>query len=476
MAPDRHRGRRLRRDLRPGRGLRGPRPRRPNGLGNLNNFIYAGTVGGHVYVTRSGGGPWTSISAGLDGSSVVAIYTNPDRGSHEAYAVTLRGVYFMADSVASATNPTPTWVNITGNLTQIQRNPFNDPTLGETARTGFDGASGQLRRVPLDRGRLPIRHPRRLGQRPGPPGPLRRGLRRRLPVARQRPDLDRPSPTSAFDTAPVDGGYLPSVDVTNLDLNLGAINPATGRPTQAPGDPVVLLATTFGRGAFAIRLAPTVFPTTVGLDPTLPAPGGSDTGTLNGDPVTNLVHPFISGTSQISNFGNVVTITLIDQANGQVIGTGTTDTFGHFSVQVGDLTNDPSFAADGVKTVGVQATDSSGAKGNVTIFTYVLKTTVPPPAPTGLRLDPSTNSGLNPAANITNNAHPLFDVTGLLPGNFLELFRSTGGSAPILVGTAAVGATQVGTPPASPPTASTCTRWPRSTPSATSAPSARPSW
>ena len=116
------------------------------------------------------------------------------------------------------------------------------------------------------------------------------------------------------------------------------------------------------------------FPTTVGLDPTLPPPGGSSTGTLNGNPKTNLVHPFISGTSEISNFGNVVTITLIDEANGKVIGTGTTDAFGHFSVQVGDLTNDPSFAADGVKTIDVQATDSSGAKGNVTLFTYVLVT------------------------------------------------------------------------------------------------------
>ena len=141
---------------------------------------------------------------------------------------------------------------------------------------------------------------------------------------------------------------------------------------------LVVANANLGRGDFAIRLAPDVFPTTVGLDPTLPAPGGSLTGTVNGIPKTNLVHPFISGTSEISNFGNVVTITLSDAANGLVIGTGTTDAFGHFSVQVGDLSHDPSFAADGVKTVGVQATDSSGAKGNVTFFTYVLETTVQP--------------------------------------------------------------------------------------------------
>ncbi len=108
-----------------------PDPNAPAGLGNLNNFIYVGTIGtestgggtpGHIYVSENGGGTWQSISNGLDGSSVVAIYTNPNRGSHVAYAVTLKGVYYMADSLA----PGATWVNITGNLTQIQYNPFGD--------------------------------------------------------------------------------------------------------------------------------------------------------------------------------------------------------------------------------------------------------------------------------------------------------------------------------------------------------------
>ncbi len=252
-------------------------------------------------------------------------------------------------------------------------------------------------------------------------------------------------PDTAFDGAPAEGGYLPNVDVTGLTLDLGAVNPATGHASQTAGDPEILLASTLGRGDFAIGLAPDVFPSTIGLDPTMPAPGGSQTGTFNGDPLTNLTNPFISGTSEVSNFGNVVTITLIDEANDIVIGTGTTDTLGHFSVQVSSQVGsiDPSFLIDGIKMVGIQATDSSGATGNVTVFTYVLRA-APPPAPTGLTLDPSTNSGLNPAANITNSTHPLFDVTGLLAGNFIELFRSIGGLTPILVGTGAVGVTQVG--------------------------------
>ena len=70
-------------------------------------------------VTRSGGGPYTALSAGLDGSSIVSIYTNPNRSSHEAYAVTLKGVYYMADSIASASNPEATpWRNKLFNAAQ----------------------------------------------------------------------------------------------------------------------------------------------------------------------------------------------------------------------------------------------------------------------------------------------------------------------------------------------------------------------
>jgi hypothetical protein len=49
------------------------------------------------------------------------------------------------------------------------------------------------------------------------------------------------------------GGYLPNVMVTNLSLSLGNINPATGLPDQSTGSNL-LLATTYGRGSFAINL------------------------------------------------------------------------------------------------------------------------------------------------------------------------------------------------------------------------------
>src|SRR5262249_46457869 len=46
---------------------------------------------------------------------------------------------------------------------------------------------------------------------------------------------------------------LPNAHVTHLDLSVGNINPATGLPIQSSSEDI-LLATTYGRGEFMIRL------------------------------------------------------------------------------------------------------------------------------------------------------------------------------------------------------------------------------
>ena len=69
---------------------------------------------------------------------IESIITDPTRGSHEAYAVTQKGVYVIADSIPSATNPTPTWVNITGNIFNLPYTIFGqnyDPTTDPNAIT-----------------------------------------------------------------------------------------------------------------------------------------------------------------------------------------------------------------------------------------------------------------------------------------------------------------------------------------------------
>ena len=422
-----------------------PDPAAPGGVGNLNNFIYVGTVGqnggaqGGIYVSQVGGesagqaSGWVNISTGLDGSSIVGIYPSPNRGSHEAYAITLEGVYYTPNSL------TTPWTNVTGNLTQIQHNSFGQTDLAESVLSTFGSlnsatSSGQLggfRSIVAD-------------YRYSIPGVDANGNATVHPVLYVAGyggvfrSLDNGQtwtvfPNTSFDSSPVDGGYLPSVEVTDLQLNIGAINPNTGRPTEVTGDPEVLMATTFGRGAFAIRLAPDIFPTTVALDP------ASASGTPYGNPaITNVTNPTIDGVSEISNFGNVVTIKLYDKTPGSTytlpIGTATTDAFGKFTVMVTvTRAQDPSFFTDGVKVIGVQATDSSGATGNVTTITYTLKAT-PPLAPGAPILETASDSGRVTNDDITNITAPVFDVTTSEPTTtIVQLQRSTSPAGTFIV-------------------------------------------
>src|SRR5262249_3977962 len=71
------------------------------------------------------------------------------------------------------------------------------------------------------------------------------------------------------------GGNLPHVAVNSLSLSLGNVDPNTGMPDtagpynpanpSATPDPDLLMAATYGRGEFAINLAPLVFPSSVGV-------------------------------------------------------------------------------------------------------------------------------------------------------------------------------------------------------------------
>jgi subtilisin-like proprotein convertase family protein len=212
----------------------------------LNDFIYAGTTGGHIFVTFTGGGvgtPWKNISAGLDGSAVQEIVTNPNRGSHEAYAVTSAGVFWMADSSVAA----PTWVNVTGNLFSplITRQLYNDPTQNLATLKSLTTIQADWRyAVPDD-----------LTKPNGPTHPVlyvggEGGVYRSLDKGvtwTYFPDI-------TIDGAAQAGGYLPTVHVSDLQLSLGNINPANGQPVQ-PFGRNMLTASTYGQGTWVIRLS-----------------------------------------------------------------------------------------------------------------------------------------------------------------------------------------------------------------------------
>ncbi len=220
-----------------------PDPNAPAGIGNLGNFIYVGTETGEVYVTQDGGGSgiisgtnsnWTEISTGLTGS-IKSITTDPTRGSHDAYAVTTTGVFYIANSIESSTNPTPTWVNITGDLADSIKNQTYS-IFGQTYDPLTDGNSVTYNQVStlssiVADWRYMI---------PNNPSNLSAGYHPVLYVGGNSgvyQSLDNGATWSLFPNttygAVAQGGDLPHVSVTDLNLALGDVSVNTGEPTLA---------------------------------------------------------------------------------------------------------------------------------------------------------------------------------------------------------------------------------------------------
>ncbi len=430
-----------------------PDPNAPEGLGNLGNFIYVGTAKGQIYVTQDGGGNgqgnnWINISNGLDGSTVESIVTDPVRGSHDAYAVTTTGVFYIANSIPSATNPTPTWVNITGNIHELAYSIFGQSYNPATAvNPVIYNQAISLSSIAVD-WRYTI---------PNDPEDPSKGYHPVLYVGADSgvyQSIDGGQTWSLFPNttfgAVTNGGNLPHVSVTDLDLSLGNIdpntgmpnlagpyNPENGTPTTAP-DPDLLLATTYGRGSFAINLAPLLFPSTVELDPSSVSGSAAD-----GTPLVQTAQPLFDGLSEITAFGNATRITIVDETpgdatNGKVIGgfdtsnvSGTniaanwTNAFGNFSIPV----NAGAFTTNGLKTVELYATDNAGSTSNkITLqFTLDVPNITPPTAPVTptLQFAPYDVTGVPGPPWYTNVPTPNFiGVTS--PDATVELLQANG--------------------------------------------------
>lgn len=407
-----------------------PDPQSPAGIGNLDNFMYIGTSAGHIFMSQVGGGAngnsWTNISNGLDGSTIQQIITDPVRGSHDAYAVTSAGVYFVPDSVALANAvaaaaqpngpPVPaalTWQNITGNLFTLMHNSFNNPDFAQQLPHFLTSVQADWRyAIPNN----PL-------QPAGPNTPSHpvlyvgsgAGVYRSFDFGQTWAIY----PNMSTDNSLVDGGYLPDNQVSSLAMSIGNVDVNTGRAVQAPGDPNVLVAATYGRGDFVIRLAPAVFQSSVQLSKTSPLPAGSFGGLdANGLPIVTVSQPVFNGVSEQTAFGNTVRISLYDMTDpnnpvfvGGYDGTTATDTaanhtdaYGNFSVQL----NPNAYTSKGVKTIGIQATDAAGTKGGMTLFTFDYQNTgggaVQPPTPPTLALAATSDS--SHGLSITNDNTP----------------------------------------------------------------------
>ena len=390
----------------------------PAGIGNLDNFLYAGTDGGHIFVTQTGGGAagnqWLSITNGAlagNTSSIQQIVTNPNRNSHEAYAVTGGGVYHDVNSVQVPGGPAATtWVNITGNLFQVMHTSFGDPQQVDTQARDLTTIQADYRYVIPDDPTNPNSptHPILYVSGEG-------GVYRSLDDGQTWALFPAVVPGSVNDPLQRVGGGLPNAHVSQLSLVLGNVAPTTGRPTVSTG-PDLLLATTYGRGEFAIRLAPLVFTNTATQPSLLTLDPASDTGLSNADGISNDPTPTIHGFSEQTAFGNVVTINLLDLTPGAggtpvdpttatVIGTATTDATGHFTVTV-----TRAFTTSGIKTIGVQAVNAAGTKGNVAILSYDFQNT-PPATPSTPVLEAASDTGPSHTDDYTGATSPVFDVS-----------------------------------------------------------------
>jgi|GEM_PF-561561 len=337
------------------------------------------------------------------------------------------GVYYIPDSTAA---PGPgagyngQWHNITGNLFDNQLAPFGDMSQLQTQLADIMSMAVDWRYVIPDTtdNLNSAPHPMLYVAGQG-------GVFRSTDLGSTWTDF----PNQSFDGSPADGGYLPNVKVTDLNIASGDIDSTTGRSQWMAGDPNNLFATTYGQGTFSIRLAPVVFPNTnaagqpnnlLYLDP------ASDTGTFNNDGITNDPAPYVDGLSEQSAFGNVVTVNLYDQTKDpnhlHSIGTGQTDSSGHFKIRL----QQGYFTDSGLVTIAVQATDQSQTKGNVALLTFMLQI-APPASPGAPGLESGSDSGTQ-GDNTTNNNNningsgpaPIFDVPGNGAGATVTLDRA----------------------------------------------------
>jgi subtilisin-like proprotein convertase family protein len=365
-----------------------------------DEVIYIGLPSGRVLSSLTEGGSgqeWFDISAGLNGAAIQDIAANIRQFHYDVYLVTSTGVFFMPNAKAAIDevrasgvpggNVNNPWIDITGNLRSITHTVFQDAWNGEgTLGPIIDILPLRFSSIKVDdRYDIPdadgVRHPLvyvAAGDSPGGGGGS--GVYRTFDNGgswRRFPDRE-------IDGSAVNGGYLPNVGITEIELALGPIDPETGL-SDFTESLDLLVAHTYGRGTFAIRSAPLIFAPEGGL--LLNAPD-----LLNADDSIPPVPPFppsmnYSRDNITNNDGSAAdplrfvglthrgaTVRLLEDVNGALteVGRGFADFFtGDWTVAVGDIDGDGTPDPDGrvfecgQHVIRAQATSASGTVGQV---------------------------------------------------------------------------------------------------------------
>ncbi|MFO0847757.1 MAG: proprotein convertase P-domain-containing protein [Gemmataceae bacterium] len=220
----------------------------------FNNYILAGSVDGRMFYTTTGQNNWVQVDDGgvFNGRPILKIIPNPrpqSASTLDAYVLTDRGVFY-SPNVRTGGN----FQNLTGNLFSLQQPYFLGTGQQVFANKTLTGVNVDLTALAVDwRYTTPVVYVAGQG-----------GVFRLVNSAR---GLNwTVYPDNPAGGTYLDGGYLPNVRVTDLDLSLGTIDPTTGMPFTTT-DPVtnlprnggglnMLLATTYGRGSWGIRINP----------------------------------------------------------------------------------------------------------------------------------------------------------------------------------------------------------------------------
>lgn len=230
-----------------------------------NDVLYAGTRGGGVFVTFDHGANWIDLDTGpragvLDGSRIQKIVADPGRATRDVFVVTQKGVYYMADtSAAAAGTAAGTWQNLTGSLFNITARGFNNPDWETPLTSQVTQNSSPLAFSTLNLNTMAVDWRFRYFSTPQFPRIYvggEAGVFRTMDMGKTWTRF----PDTSVDGAPVPGGGLPVVNVTDLRLATGKIDPGTGLPVKdasgrdISGSSDLLVAATFGRGLWAIRV------------------------------------------------------------------------------------------------------------------------------------------------------------------------------------------------------------------------------
>jgi subtilisin-like proprotein convertase family protein len=443
----------------------------PNDVVEPDETIFVGLPDGRLFVSLNEGGDngqeWFDISFGLNRLAVEDIAPNIRQFSNEVFLVTTTGVFWMPEDPqpdaricrypgrndiipggdapvksrllrsicdviqagpgANVTNP---WVDITGNLRGLQQEVFPGAWNGE-------GALGPINsRLPLTFSSIKVDDRYQIPDATGQRSPLvyvasgSEGGGSGAGVYRtfDHGQTWRRFPDPEIDGAPIQGGYLPTVNVSEIDLSVGPYDPQTGLSDFSLSLDL-LVAHTYGRGTFAVRSAPLIFTAAGGLvsnspdlldaddsvPPVPPFPPSAPGSPYTQDNITNHDGSPAAPLHFTGLTHRGATVRLLEDNNGVLteVGRGLADFFtGDWTVAVGDTdadgTPDGLTLGCGQHVIRAQGISASGTVGQVSDPLTITVLNEPPVelfAPDLLAID---DTGVSSIDNITRINTPRF--------------------------------------------------------------------